>query len=321
VWVARGELDHARDRALRALGLELGGKDRLAAEGYHILGLIDAIRAHWVSAGQRFEQALAVREHVWDGPGMTEGFVELGRVRQYQGDWPGARVLYERAVAVADQMEPCPYQIQAHRAHGRFLLLAGDEEDAATQLQTAMVLAQAMPETFEFAPTLVALAELRFVQGDLQSAADLAQRGLEHPENWFVDQFIEGQVVFATIQLARGELSTAASLAAEALNAAGRLQAPRLMSVAALAGARVAAEGYDWAAALKGFEAALDHATRAETPYERASAMEGYARALTAARRDAGLAATLQHEAERLFRELVATQPERRQRTAIGAAS
>jgi hypothetical protein len=88
------------------------------------------------------------------------------------------------------------------------------------------------------------------------------------------------------------------------------------MSLAALAGARTAAETREWPLALRGFEAAVDYAAQADAPYERATAMHAYARALLAARREPDLAASLQHEADRLLRPLVVPQPDRGRRRA-----
>lgn len=277
VWVATGELHRARERLQRQLDVELVSHDRLAADGHHILGLIDSILSAWTSARDHFEQALAIREHVNDKPGIVETLVEMGLVQQHAGDWRTAGALLRRGVEVADQLEPGPAQVQAHRCLGRFMLLTGDCGRATVELERAMELAQDMSDTLEYAPTLLVMAELHLTKGDVLRALEFGRRGGEHPASLPVDQAIEAQVLLAHLRLAVGDVRGACLLATEAFTRAQRLQAPRLLSVARRATACAAAAAGDWQAAQHDFEAALDYAATAMAPFERALTLKAYA--------------------------------------------
>jgi tetratricopeptide (TPR) repeat protein len=134
-----------------------------------------------------------------------------------------------------------------------------------------------MPETLEYAPTLLAEAELCVHQGKLERALSLAKESLLRARP--MEQIAEAHIALAQIYLSLGTLGEAVLEAAEGLARATQLDSPRVISLAHLAMARVQSWRGD-PEAVAPFDAALSAAEAAGAPYERAAVLEAYAQHL-----------------------------------------
>jgi tetratricopeptide (TPR) repeat protein len=238
VLLAEGEHVLARQQILEALDLELEGQERWAADAHHILGAIHVVRAEWEEASANFEHALRIRNEAGDMPGIVEATVALGFVEQCTGRLDSAASRYLGALRVSEGMDPSPHRVLVLRHLGRLHLLVGDLANAAIEIGEALDLAETMADTLEYAPTVLAMAEMRVFKGQLEEALALASTSLKRTRP--VDHLVEAHVVLTNIQLARGDASAAATHAAEALSYASRLGSPRLLSLANRASAQTA---------------------------------------------------------------------------------
>jgi tetratricopeptide (TPR) repeat protein len=152
--------------------------------------------------------------------------------------------------------------------------LIGECVSAAADLAEALSLAETMPETLEYAPTLLATAELCAHQGQFDRALTLATQALEHARTQ--DLIIEANIVVAELQLAQGDPAVADEHAAEAVARAGRLGAPRLLSRAHLISAQVA-QGSDADGARAAFQVALRYAEEAGAAHEQVAVLNASA--------------------------------------------
>jgi tetratricopeptide (TPR) repeat protein/transcriptional regulator with XRE-family HTH domain len=255
VWSAEGELERARAQASLALELGSEGQDRWAADGHQIIGSIQSLRGEWAAASASFEAALRIRRKVGDMAGTIESLVALGLVDQRLGHRARAREKYEEAAGIASAIDPGPSTVLARRHLGRLRLLQGDQVGAEAELCSALALAETIPEALEYAPTLLAMAELRCELDDLESALDFAERSLEHARP--VEHRAEAHLLLASLRRRAGDRARASAHVVEATAQANRLQSPRLLSLAHLARAMVAAMGSSDEAAVASFEAAL----------------------------------------------------------------
>lgn len=298
VWVAEGEHLRARESLRQALDQEVEGHVRWAADAHHILGTIEVLCAEWEAAAASFEQALEGRERAGHLPGTIEAIIGLGFVDQCVGRWREALDKYSEGVALAKRMDPSPQRVLAMRHRGRLHLLAGDHVPGAAEIGAALALAETMQETLEYAPTLLAMADVRFAAGEFDAALQLAVKALERARP--LDQIVQARTVLAQIHLARREYPQAFTQAKEAVATASRLGSPQLLSLAYLAYAGTSANR-DSAHARDAFETALRHANEAKTPYERALVLDAYARFLRASASNLELASSMENEARSLM--------------------
>jgi tetratricopeptide (TPR) repeat protein len=301
VWAAEGDHLRASQQILQALDLENGDAGRLAADAHHVLGAIQVLHAEWDNARSSFEQALRIRKKSGHKMGIVEATVALGFVDQCLGRWDNALATYLQALDVAEEMDPSPQQVLARRSLGLLRLLAGDGAAAATELQQALALAETMPETLEYAPTLLAMAELRLQAEQLEPALIFARQSLDAARP--LEHVAEANIVLASIHLARGDVEAAQQYAAAATLHATRLAAPRLLARACLATAQVE-RLLKADTATASFQLALRHAEAAGTPVERAAVRRAFADHLRAGGSDWDVAQSMEAEAETLVRTL-----------------
>jgi DNA-binding SARP family transcriptional activator len=266
LWVAEGEHVRASEQIVEALQLQTEGQEPVAADAYQILGAIRVLHADWEGAAASFEQALALFGHSEDTPSTVEAMVGIGFVDQCVGRLDDARTRYLDAVKISERMDPSPQRVLALRHLGRLRLLMGQRTAAEAEIREALALAETMPETLEYPPTLLAMAELHACEGRFSKALQLARQSLDQTRP--VDQLVEAHVVLAQIHQALGQGADAAEHAAEAVVHAGRLDSPRLLSLAHLVSAQAQVDRDPEQAQLT-FEIALQKATEARTPYER----------------------------------------------------
>jgi tetratricopeptide (TPR) repeat protein len=301
VWVAEGEHVRASENILQALHLEMEGQLRWAADAHHILGVIQTRRAEWDAATASFERALHMRKEAGHLPGWVEAVVALGFVDQCVGRWDQAGERYVSAVDISAAMDPSPQRVLALRSCGRLRLLEHDLERAAADIGNALTLAETMSETLQYAPTLLAMAEVRAHEGAVDDALSLATRALAHARP--LDQIVEAHIVLAQIYLIAGDGLATLAQASEAVAEASRLGCPRLLSLAHL-GLAQATQEQNVERASGAFQAALRHAERAGTPYERAAVLSAYADFVRAQASDLELANAMEHEALRITQGL-----------------
>jgi tetratricopeptide (TPR) repeat protein len=304
VWVADGEHERARQRLLQLLDQEIDSQVRWAAEAQHILGTIHTLRAEWEAAVASFEHALQGRKHAAHLPGSIEEIVALGFVDQCRGRWGQAMDRYAEAVAVAEQMDAGPHRVLALRHRGRLRVRVGDRVQAEADIGAVLALAETMPETLEYAPTLLAAAELRAEVGDLDGALDLASRSLEEARP--LDQIVEAHIGLGRVSLARRDVPSAVAHSSRAVGQATLLGSPRLISLAHLVFAKSMAE-QDAERAHDAFKIALLEADKAQAPYERALALQAYSAFLRRPETELGSAVSMQDEARALMQAMRGT--------------
>jgi DNA-binding SARP family transcriptional activator len=297
VWVAEGEHARAAEALVQALDLEIEGNERWAADAHAILGETHVLRSQWAEAATHYQQALEIRTAASHMPGIVEAEVALGFVDQCVGNWASAGSHYRKAVRLAATMDQSPQQVLASRHLGRLSLVAGDLDGAAAHIESALALADSMRDTLEYAPILLAVAELRFHQMDFQQALEFASRSLEHAHP--VHDIIEAHVTLCRINVALGRAGFAAMHAREAVEKASRLGSSRLLSSSHLAAALSA--GQD---ARASFEIALQHANNAAAPLERATVLHHYASSLRRTNSSPDLAHSLELEGSALIQTL-----------------
>jgi len=274
VWVAEGELALAREQLQQAVELEVEGHERWAADGHHILGQIHTLRADWESASANLELALGIRRQVGDIGGVVESSVALGLIEQHRGRWDKAAAAFGEATTLANSMDPAPGRVLACRQQGQLRLRMGDRIAAAADIERALALAETIPETLEYGPTLLAKAELCLHEGNLVSALGFGIQALIRTRP--VDQIVEAHIILSQVHLALGHVDEAQSHADQGVALATRLDAPRLQCLTHLGAASVATNrtGVD---AIKSFEAALTFARAARAPYDQALVLQAYA--------------------------------------------
>jgi len=272
VWIARGELPRAHAQASLALELSHAGGLRWAADSHHILGSIAALRAQWQEAERCFAQALNVRVNVGAMVGAVDSLVALGNVFESSGDWIRARQQFQSALRLAGAMDPGPKLVLA-KTHLARLLLRSGESSLAVQLMTdAVILAENIPDTIEYAPALIAYAELRLSEGDPASAALLVERALTREMS--IDNAVSAHVLLARVCAVLGDIDSGRTHLAQARALANRLGGPQFMSATALAEGWIAAASGDDESASSAFELSVRQADLARTPYYLLLALE-----------------------------------------------
>ncbi len=161
---------------------------------------------------------------------------------------------------------------------------------------------EAIPRSFEYAPTLMAMSELRWRRGDLARAISYAEQSLA--AGMTAELTVEVNVVLATLHLTAERVDLARPYANAALTLAQRVGAPRLLGWAHLASARVAVAAGDLPAATASFADALRQFEVSRTPYDRALALRDNACALGARPETIGPARSMLEEAIAVFEQL-----------------
>jgi DNA-binding SARP family transcriptional activator/lipoprotein NlpI len=301
VWVAQGDCSRARDQLTEVLPLEVSGNERWAADGYCILGSVQSLMSEWDAAAANFEEALQLRTAAGHRAGATEASVGLGLVFQHTGRWARARAAFESAAALAGDMDASPPQVMAQRHRGLLYLLTDDMSAACMALDDALELAKTIPESIEYAPSLLAMAQLRAAQGNRRAAIELGQESLNHAAP--LQQLIEANILLANICLDSGDVDRARMHATDAVFQANKLGSLWILSGALAAQARVAnLTSPDEADQL--FQLAIDSARRASAPYACAVALNAYAECLKASNPSSPALASAEAEARLMLTDI-----------------
>jgi tetratricopeptide (TPR) repeat protein len=286
--------------------MSLEGGDRLTAECNAALGAVHSARADWDEAEACFEQAIAVHRRVGHLVGATDSLSGLGLMHERRGNWQRARELYQEAVEITAGMDPCVRTVLAGRHLGRLLLRLGDREAATDILGRTLDLAEQIPLSIEYAPTLLAVAELRRPH-DLADALRLAERALQAPRT--AETAIEIGASLASWYVDAGRLDDAVQQVAVTLAAAERLHAPLARGVANLAAGRLAAAQGDDVRAEQVLRVALGYLTVAQTPYERSAALCELAAVMERASGNASQSTVMRREAATLLDQIGVQRP------------
>lgn len=274
VLVGQGDLEAALQRAEQARELASRASDRWLADCYDLLGTIFSHRAEWATATASFEQALRLREHGPHAAGRVETLLGLGRVHLHTGDWSGAGDVFAEALATARSMDPSPWLVAARRQFGWLLCLTGEREGPGL-VESALELAQTMPRSIEYGPTVFVAVELGLWRGDRAAAtAELKQL--------LTGGVTAGQRIEIHCSLARrhredGDLHAARAQMVEARTLAHAFGDPRVLSLVHTEAGLIAASDGAEDEAVAAFEEALVFSQGADTPYERARALTAFA--------------------------------------------
>ncbi|MFN8634909.1 MAG: tetratricopeptide repeat protein [Chloroflexota bacterium] len=299
-WVCLGEGDLAGafELGARALDLATRASDRWASDCHDLLGTIASLHADWPTATAHFEAALQLRKHGPHVVGRVQTRLGFGMVRQRTGDWPGARTLYADALAIASSISPSPWLVAARRQLGLLLCQAG-ERDGLELVRAALELAETMPLSIQFAPTLLAAVEAGLYGDDRAAAVCAVERALA--SGLTVEVQVELLCTLARLLADGGDLEAAEQQLVPARILTIRLGAVRTRCLLSEAEGVLAAVRGDTGSAAVAFDQALAVAREAGLPYEQARllAASGATEAFDSARREAMLA-----EARVLLRNL-----------------
>jgi class 3 adenylate cyclase/tetratricopeptide (TPR) repeat protein len=301
VWLAEGDLARAEEQVRLAEDIVANGEHRWAAECHDVRGTILAARAQWESAESSFREAIRIRQQVGHMAGLVESLLGLGLVYERRGRWLEATGAYGSALDVARAMDPSPQGMAAERQYGRLLRRRNCPTEAAEHIQAACTLGETMPRSLEYAPTLLAAAELAVLDAP-RDAADLAERVISLGSS--VEVHIEARALAVRAFVALARLDRADFHADQAVELATRLGTPYSLGLAHLAKAR-ADKAAGRPAAEQAASAALEHFAVAGTPYERAIALLACATLAESLHPEDSRSREMRLEADRLVNALV----------------
>ncbi len=263
--LAQGDVSHAQEYADRASALAAEANDRWLAECLTLTAELQFIRAEWNEAESSLRRALDIRRNVAHRTGIVKSLVDLGRLAETRGQFDDALEWYTQAIDAAGSMDPAPCVVAANRSLG-MLSLQRNLPAGAELIERAVDLVRKMPDSLEFAPTLVAQARLLWNQSLLDEALATNARALLAPHTW---QFgVEAEVAHAELLVAAGRSAEAEEHAAAALHMAERLGGPLLLGIAHRSVGEVAAARDDSAGAAAALRMALNCFEAARTPLQ-----------------------------------------------------
>lgn len=230
IWIAQGELDRARGQILQVLAMESGGNETYEAQALAILGQIQTLAGELEQARESFARSRETSNRVEDVPTAIEAEIGIGFVEQRLARWDDAATHFQSAVKLAASMDPSPWKVMAQRHLGQLQAVRGDLSTADAELTECLTLAQTMRGTLEYAPAVLAVADLRLRQGALEDALDLGRNALAHSQP--VEQTIWSALHLARVQALRGDAREAQVHANQALTLAEVLRCPWLVTLA-----------------------------------------------------------------------------------------
>jgi DNA-binding SARP family transcriptional activator/predicted ATPase len=230
VWIAEGDHKRAQAQILKVLNEKSASDEAFEGDAHYLLGLTQSTRAEWGAARESFDQSIRVAARLGDALTRINATVALGFVEQSVGRLGLAETHYLEAVELTREIDPSPHRALALRHLGRLRLLQHDPTTATADIAEAVRQVKGMPDSLEFAPTLVALADLRCQEGNFDEARTWAQAALETARP-LADR-VEAHVMAARANLGLGSVPLAVSHAKEAVAQAETLQAPVLLAAA-----------------------------------------------------------------------------------------
>ena len=257
VHLAQGNLGRAQEYADLSSGLASEAHDRWLAECLELIGALHTLRAEWEPAEAALKQGLEIGRLAGNVAATVDAFVRLGRMYEYRGALTPAFEAYQQAAQLADSIDTAPCVVAAHRSLGSLLVRTGDDALGAEHIRRAVALAEGMPESLEYAPTLLAHALLQQQSGDSAGALTTVERAVNIPHS--VEFAVQARARYAEMLLADGRASEARTVATVAIQAAESLGAPLLLSTAYRTASRVADALDDRAAAAEFRQAAARH--------------------------------------------------------------
>ena len=296
--LGEGDLEAALRQGEYASALASRAADRWAADCHDLLGTIAVLQADWPRAIDAFEQALHLRERGPHVVGRVETLIGLGLARQRSGDWPGARGHFEEALVTASEIDPSPWLVSAQRHLGRLLWYLGDPA-GPDLVRAALALAETIPRSIEYGPTLIAGVEVGLWRDDRAGASGALERALT--AGLAVEQRIEALCALAAVLREAGERVAAHERLDAARALAVTLGAPRTLWLVDWTRGLVAVAEGDQPAAAVAFEEAVARARAAGLPHELARSL---ARLAILPGGNPGRAGSMQAEARAINRQL-----------------
>lgn len=230
VHIAQGNLAEAERTITQARDLALRGQDRWAAECQAAFATIQRLRGDWRAAEQSFENALSIYRRAGNTVGTVESLIGLAHALEQHRELDAARQRCAEAIRLAQRIDPGPLIVSAWRAHGLFELRYGDAVEGARYLHAALELAGTMQASVEYAPTLLALAELTRAS-DLTQSNQRATAALEAAKT-VLDQ-AQAHALLADLCAAVGDADNATEHRKAAQTLSERLGTPlRVLSAA-----------------------------------------------------------------------------------------
>ena len=225
VNLAEGDLDQAFKTVQQADALAMDGGDRWRAECDQVLGAVLAMRGEWEGASDRLQQALTTYERAEHTVGVCATLCALGSIHEQRGHWNESERYYRKSARAAAQLDTCPTVVRAKRQLGRFLLRRGAISEASSLIEDVLALAESMPLSLEYAPSLLAKAEL-LAADDLAAAINYAEKPLHEART--LETLLETHLFLAMAYFAAGQPHRALDHAEGATALADRTGSPWL---------------------------------------------------------------------------------------------
>jgi ATP/maltotriose-dependent transcriptional regulator MalT len=257
--VAAG-LQHLEECGAMAIGEEFADS---AAPGWALCHTVSAC-ADVGDFGRAEQWCRAL--HTWSAVWQARHFFGVcrtayGEVLVTHGDWSTGE---QELLSAMDDLRTTRPALAAPTAArlGRLRLRQGDLVEARTLFETALPLPHA----------ILGLGELALMSGDLEAAADAADRVLRRPGEASILNRFPALELLARARAAAADGEGADAATAELEGAAARMATPYMQGRARLVRARVLAAAGDHDAARQAAEDAEDHFTGCSAPYEAAEA-------------------------------------------------
>jgi tetratricopeptide (TPR) repeat protein len=264
--LAQGNVRRAQEYADLSGALASEAQDRWLADCLELAARLQVLRAEWDLALESLTRVLEIRQRVGHLAGIVEAHVHLGHIFERRRDTDAALREYQAGVAVAEQMDAAPSGVAAYRSLGRLLLAIGQAAEGAVHIRHAVALAEAMPDSLEYARALFALVELEADLGQTEAALSTAARALEARHSAVFG--VEARVRYAELLLVAGKTEHAEAQASMAMQAAEALGGPLLLAIASRISGEVAGVKGDRARAESLAQIAVQHYQAAEVPHE-----------------------------------------------------
>jgi len=229
VHIATGDLVEASTTIDRARELALEGQDRWAAECNSTLAAIHSLRGEWDAGEACYTQALREHQRVGHATGGVETLIGLGVLHDRRGNWARAGGFYQQAVEASNAIDQGPLRLAAVRHAGVHMLRHGDQAMGAAYIREALAIAESMRETLEYAPALLAMAEL-VGQQDLSSAIAYAEQAIEVGRAAELEA--QAHIFLAAAHAVSGRTDAAREHAQRAVRVAEQLGSPWLVEQA-----------------------------------------------------------------------------------------
>jgi tetratricopeptide (TPR) repeat protein len=218
-WYARGHLAEGADWLRRLLAVPTGTSQQARASALYVAGNLAHMLGDQQAAVALQSENRTLRQGLGDQPGLAAALTNLGNIARQQGDTTEATRYYKESLAIrraigdlrgiavvllslavmahesgrleqaralaSESMDLCRAAgddlifTQVLLFHGQMALKAGNLAEAAARGREALQVALGLNSPFNIAESLILLADVQVINGDLHSAAVVIGAGTE----------------------------------------------------------------------------------------------------------------------------------------------